>query len=104
MNTDTPASGEATVVPPNHAEAEPAPGCQLTDGQRVYAARFNKWMLSLTREDFTEACKVLNQLQRAYFKHCIQVHSPPPRVQQDVPSETSAGPHDPGVPDPSAAS
>lgn len=104
MNTDTPASGEATVVPPNHAEAEPAPGSQLTDGQRVYAARFNKWMLSLTREDFTEACKVLNQLQKAYFKHCIQVHSPPPRENTNVHGETSSGAHDPGLSHPPAAS
>jgi hypothetical protein len=81
-----------------------APGA-LSDRHHKYAEEFKQWMLGLNRADFAQAKRVLEQLTRAYFKHTIQVHSPPMRdANNDDSGKTSDGQPDPVLPagDPAA--
>ena len=97
---DTPPAAETSEAVPSLAADEavkPKPGA-LSERHHKYAGEFKQWMLGLNRHDFAQARSVLEKMTRAYFKHTVQVHSPPMREEND-PSKTSDGQPDPVLPD-----
>lgn len=98
MNESPPIPAAIAAVPSLAEVKATGPG-ELHQRHLDYATKFDTWLRGLNRADFMQAKKLLDAMIFAYAKHTMKIHSPPMReADNDVPSKTSDGAPDMGVP------